>query len=162
MGMATFTDNKEQIHREFSQLENLYVKLKDDYDFNLPEKLRFGKYEFINTNKYRLVELGIDSYAGILYTTSYQIEFDYGVWSYEFNNELPPEYEVSEEIVEGHLIKTVKAINPHEGLTGMNILYYQDCLNTTSDCNSLTMYARDLTFTQQQEVLEFFNSWTYN
>lgn len=33
MGMATFTEDKHQIHREFSQLENLYSHLKDQYQF---------------------------------------------------------------------------------------------------------------------------------
>ena len=30
MGMATFTDDKQQLHKEFSSLKNLFDKLKTD------------------------------------------------------------------------------------------------------------------------------------
>jgi len=39
MGMATFTDNKEQVHREFSSLKHLFDCLKNDF-FKEDEKFR--------------------------------------------------------------------------------------------------------------------------
>ncbi len=34
MGMASFTEDEEQVRQEFTKIKNLYNELKDEYDFN--------------------------------------------------------------------------------------------------------------------------------
>lgn len=58
MGMATFTDDKEQIHREFSQLENLYFDLKDKHGFTTLSMGMSGDYELAEEHRTNMVRIG--------------------------------------------------------------------------------------------------------
>ncbi len=58
MGMATFTDDEQQIHREFKQLENLYFDLKDQYQFTTLSMGMSGDYELALEHKTTMVRIG--------------------------------------------------------------------------------------------------------
>lgn len=58
MGMATFTDDEEQIHREFSQLENLYFDLKDQYQFTTLSMGMSGDYQLAQKHRTTMVRIG--------------------------------------------------------------------------------------------------------
>ncbi|QTY27983.1 YggS family pyridoxal phosphate-dependent enzyme [Flavobacterium sp. CS20] len=58
MGMATFTDDEQQIHREFSQLENLYFDLKDQYHFTTLSMGMSGDYELALEHRTNMVRIG--------------------------------------------------------------------------------------------------------
>ncbi len=58
MGMATFTDDEAQIHREFSQLENLYFELKDQYRFDTLSMGMSGDYKLALEHHSTMVRIG--------------------------------------------------------------------------------------------------------
>jgi len=58
MGMATFTDDKDQIHREFSQLETLYFQLKEKYSFTILSMGMSGDYELAQEHQTNMVRIG--------------------------------------------------------------------------------------------------------
>jgi len=58
MGMATFTDDEQQIHREFTQLEHLYFDLKDQYQFTTLSMGMSGDYELALEHRTTMVRIG--------------------------------------------------------------------------------------------------------
>jgi pyridoxal phosphate enzyme (YggS family) len=58
MGMATFTDDEEQIHREFKQLENLYFNLKEQHQFTTLSMGMSGDYELALEHQTNMVRIG--------------------------------------------------------------------------------------------------------
>ncbi len=57
MGMATFTENKDQIEREFSTLDQLFLELKDQYQLDILSMGMSGDYNIalkFNTNMVRI------------------------------------------------------------------------------------------------------------
>lgn len=58
MGMATFTDDEAQIHREFTQLENLYFELKDKHQFSTLSMGMSGDYELAQEHRTNMVRIG--------------------------------------------------------------------------------------------------------
>jgi pyridoxal phosphate enzyme (YggS family) len=58
MGMATFTDDEAQVHREFTQLENLYTELKDEYNFNTLSMGMSGDYQLALEHNTTMVRIG--------------------------------------------------------------------------------------------------------
>ncbi|TKS56151.1 YggS family pyridoxal phosphate-dependent enzyme [Mesohalobacter halotolerans] len=58
MGMATFTDDETQIHREFTQLENLYFDLKDKHNFTTLSMGMSGDYELALEHQNTMVRIG--------------------------------------------------------------------------------------------------------
>lgn len=58
MGMATFTDDEAQVHREFTQLENLYFDLKDQYHFTTLSMGMSGDYELALEHQTNMVRIG--------------------------------------------------------------------------------------------------------
>ncbi len=58
MGMATFTDDEQQIHREFSQLESLYFDLKNQYHFTTLSMGMSGDYELALEHRTNMLRIG--------------------------------------------------------------------------------------------------------
>jgi len=58
MGMATFTDDETQVHREFTQLKNLYAELKDEYNFNTLSMGMSGDYQLALEHNTTMVRIG--------------------------------------------------------------------------------------------------------
>lgn len=58
MGMATFTDNEAQVHREFTQLEKLYFELKDQHGFTTLSMGMSGDYELAQEHRTTMVRIG--------------------------------------------------------------------------------------------------------
>lgn len=58
MGMATFTDDEAQIHREFSQLEKLFFDLKDKHQFTTLSMGMSGDYELAQEHRTTMVRIG--------------------------------------------------------------------------------------------------------
>jgi len=58
MGMATFTDDETQVHREFTQLENLYFDLKDKHNFTTLSIGMSGDYELALEHRTTMVRIG--------------------------------------------------------------------------------------------------------
>ena len=58
MGMATFTDDEEQIHREFAELEKLYYDLKDENDFTTLSMGMSGDYQLALEHNTNMVRIG--------------------------------------------------------------------------------------------------------
>jgi len=58
MGMATFTENEAQIHREFKQLEDFYSELKDKYKFDTLSMGMSGDYELAQEHQTTMVRIG--------------------------------------------------------------------------------------------------------
>jgi pyridoxal phosphate enzyme (YggS family) len=70
MGMATFTDDEAQIHREFSQLEKLYFELKDKHQFTTLSMGMSGDYELAQEHRTTMVRIGSKIFG----------KRDYGEW----------------------------------------------------------------------------------
>ncbi len=58
MGMATFTDDKEQIRREFSQLQNLYRELKTKHNFDVLSMGMTGDYQIAIEHGSTMIRIG--------------------------------------------------------------------------------------------------------
>jgi len=58
MGMATFTEDEDQINREFSALENLYVELKEDYNFTTLSMGMSGDYQIALNHHSNMIRVG--------------------------------------------------------------------------------------------------------
>ena len=63
MGMATLTENKEQIHHEFASLKQLFDTLKQDYfsqqvDFKIISMGMSGDYEIAISEGSTMVRIG--------------------------------------------------------------------------------------------------------
>lgn len=59
MGMATFTDNMDQVRREFKSLKELYAKLKNNYtDFNTLSMGMSGDYKIAIEEGSTMVRIG--------------------------------------------------------------------------------------------------------
>ena len=59
MGMATFTDNIDQVRREFKSLKELYAKLKNNYtDFNTLSMGMSGDYKIAIEEGSTMVRIG--------------------------------------------------------------------------------------------------------
>ena len=58
MGMATFTDDKDQIKREFSTLENMYFDLKDKYEFTTLSMGMSGDYPIALEHNSNMIRVG--------------------------------------------------------------------------------------------------------
>ncbi|HDZ06248.1 hypothetical protein LCGC14_0147720 [marine sediment metagenome] len=59
MGMATFTDNMDQVRREFKNLKDLYTKLKNNYtDFNILSMGMSGDYNIAIEEGSTMVRIG--------------------------------------------------------------------------------------------------------
>jgi hypothetical protein len=59
MGMATFTENKEQIRNEFSNLSNLFNRLKPHYpEFEILSMGMSGDYEIAIEEGSNMVRIG--------------------------------------------------------------------------------------------------------
>lgn len=58
MAMATFTDDKEQIDREFKSIQNLYNELKDSYNFDILSIGMSGDYPIAIENGSTMVRVG--------------------------------------------------------------------------------------------------------
>jgi pyridoxal phosphate enzyme (YggS family) len=58
MGMATFTDDENQAHREFTQLEKLYFELKDKHNFTTLSMGMSGDYELAQEHQTNMVRIG--------------------------------------------------------------------------------------------------------
>ncbi len=58
MGMATFTDDEAQIHREFNQLEKLYLHLKEEHQFNTLSMGMSGDYQLALQHQTTMVRIG--------------------------------------------------------------------------------------------------------
>ncbi len=58
MGMATFTDDEAQVHREFTQLEKLYFELKDQHGFTTLSMGMSGDYELAQEHHTTMVRIG--------------------------------------------------------------------------------------------------------
>ena len=59
MGMATFTDNMDQVRREFRSLKDLYAKLKNNYtDFNTLSMGMSGDYKIAIEEGSTMVRIG--------------------------------------------------------------------------------------------------------
>jgi len=70
MGMATFTDDEAQIHREFSQLEKLFFDLKDKHQFTTLSMGMSGDYELAQEHRTTMVRIGSKIFG----------KRDYGEW----------------------------------------------------------------------------------
>lgn len=59
MGMASFTDNKDQVRREFNGLKSLYSKMKDTYkDFSILSMGMSGDYQIAIEEGSNMVRIG--------------------------------------------------------------------------------------------------------
>jgi pyridoxal phosphate enzyme (YggS family) len=58
MGMATFTDYEAQIHREFTQLEKLYLQLKEQHHFTTLSMGMSGDYQLALQHQTTMVRIG--------------------------------------------------------------------------------------------------------
>ncbi|HLV92576.1 MAG TPA: YggS family pyridoxal phosphate-dependent enzyme [Aequorivita sp.] len=58
MGMATFTDNEEQISNEFGKLKRIYDSLKKDYNFSTLSMGMSGDYPIAIENGSNMVRVG--------------------------------------------------------------------------------------------------------
>lgn len=58
MGMATFTDDKEQIKREFTLLKNLYEQLKSSHNFDVLSMGMTGDYKIAIEQGSNMIRIG--------------------------------------------------------------------------------------------------------
>jgi hypothetical protein len=58
MGMATFTEDEAQIHREFKQLEDFYFELKSKYQFDTLSMGMSGDYVLAQDHQTTMVRIG--------------------------------------------------------------------------------------------------------
>ena len=58
MGMATFTDDEDQIHQEFDQLERVYFELKEEFGFDTLSMGMSGDYQLALKHHTNMVRIG--------------------------------------------------------------------------------------------------------
>jgi len=58
MGMATFTDDEDQIHKEFDQLERVYFELKEEFGFDTLSMGMSGDYQLALKHHTNMVRIG--------------------------------------------------------------------------------------------------------
>jgi uncharacterized pyridoxal phosphate-containing UPF0001 family protein len=58
MGMATFTDNKEQVSAEFQKLNTYYNELKETYDFDILSMGMSGDYQLAIEKESTMIRVG--------------------------------------------------------------------------------------------------------
>jgi pyridoxal phosphate enzyme (YggS family) len=68
MGMATFTEDEAQIHREFSVLENLFHAIKDEYNFTTLSMGMSGDYHLAQEHGTTMIRVGSKIFGARNYT----------------------------------------------------------------------------------------------
>jgi hypothetical protein len=58
MGMATFTDDEDQIHKEFDELERVYFELKEEFSFDTLSMGMSGDYQLALKHHTNMVRIG--------------------------------------------------------------------------------------------------------
>lgn len=58
MGMATFTDDEDQVHQEFDQLERVYFELKEEFGFDTLSMGMSGDYQLALKHHTNMVRIG--------------------------------------------------------------------------------------------------------
>jgi len=99
----------------------------------------------------------MDSYTGEFVGGEVALEFDYGLYSTDFDECREPQYLVTFETVAGHRAKVVR---PRAGGHGFTGIYFP---NTNSDSNplrrdKLAVWGQDLTDAQQDLALKIFQT----
>lgn len=132
---------------------------KDDTIFENGNLIAIGEYTFNFTSDFGLTEeQGIDSYVGKVSNDNFSLTFDYG-WYTRPSEDLPiDEYEVVEDVIDGHFRQIVKALDPESGYTSIHLFNIIDATANPAAYNSLTFNAIGIKAEEQAYILSVFSS----
>ncbi|TCK64691.1 hypothetical protein DFQ05_2674 [Winogradskyella wandonensis] len=121
--------------------------------------IQIGNYIFNFPSKFKLEEQqGIDSYVGNINGSGISIFFDYGWYTGPVNNPSLNQYIVNEDEISGHYRQIVKSINSESNSIRIHLYNISEALENPLETNSLTMYANQLSISQQEMLDEVFNN----
>jgi hypothetical protein len=115
-------------------------------------RLDAGPFSILAPSAWEFRQLvGVDSYVGEFVGNGLVLTFDFGGYSNPLKEEKGPAYVVVYKSIGGRRAKIVGPKTPGQGITGV---YFRNA----GYSSALTLFARDLTSTQQQLVLEIFET----
>ena len=131
----------------------------DDNNNNEPSSIEIGNYIFNFETEFTLEQLqGIDSYVGNVNGSGITLFFDYGWYTRPATNLSADEYEVTEEEINGHYRQIVKPLDSETNFTRIHLFKTSDSIESPSGYNSLTMSTNNLNTSEQEMIIEVFNS----
>lgn len=121
--------------------------------------IEIGDYVFEFPSEFELIEeQGIDSYIGKLVGSEITLSFDFGWYTAPATGLSPDQYKITVDNIEGHYRQIVKSIDPEFGFARVHLYNINDALASPHGYNSLTMSASNVTFEEQELVIDIFNS----
>ena len=131
----------------------------DNNNNNEPSSIEIGNYIFNFETEFTLEQLqGIDSYVGNVNGSGITLSFDYGWYTRPAKNLSADEYEVTEEEINGHYRQIVKPLDSETNFTRIHLFKTSDSIESPSGYNSLTMSTNNLNTSEQEMIIEVFNS----
>jgi hypothetical protein len=103
---------------------------------------------------------GVDSYVGEFAGEGVKLTFDFGIYSSSFDQAKKPAYVISHESIGGLSAKVVHPRTAGHGITGVYFRHagHSNKLGPFGYSNKLSLFAEDLTSTQQELVLKIFET----
>ena len=116
------------------------------------ERVDTGPFSILAPAGWKFHQLaGVDSFVGEFVGDGITLKFDFGARSNPLTEEKKPAYVVVHKSIAGRRARIVSSRTPGHGITGV---YFRD----VGDSNALTLFAHDLTSTQQELVLRVFET----
>ncbi len=128
-------------------------------DTSEPSSIEIRNYKLNFPTTFTLEEIqGIDSYVGYIKGSGITLTFDYGWYTSAYTGLSPEEYLVTEDEIQGHYRQIVKPVNSENNYTNLHIYKISDTINNEGGYNSLSVYTNNLNSSQQQMIVEVFNT----
>ena len=116
------------------------------------ERVDAGPFSILAPPGWKFHQLaGVDSFVGEFVGDDITLRFDFGAHSNPLKEEKKPAYVVLHKSIAGRKARIVSSRTPGQGITGV---YFRN----VGDSNALTLFAHDLTPTQQELVLKVFET----
>ena len=116
------------------------------------ERVDAGPFSILAPAGWKFHQLaGVDSFVGEFVGDGIMLKFDFGAHSNPLKEEKKPAYVVAHMSIAGRRARIVSSRTPGHGITGV---YFRN----VGDSNALTLFAHDLTSTQQELVLKVFET----
>lgn len=128
----------------------------------LTPPIEIGNYSFQFSSEFVLVPgQGIDSYIGNINGDGISLSFDYGWFTRPSSNLSATEYVVTENEIDGHFKQIVKPFDSQNNFTKIHLYKISDQINSPNGYNSLTIRVKNITLSEQEMIIDVFNSVTF-
>ncbi len=128
-------------------------------DGNEPSSVTIGDYTFNFPTRFVLEEAeGIDSFVGQIRGDGITLNFDFGPFTGPLNNVSEDQFEILEDEIEGHFRQIVIPFDSNTDRTRIHLFRIQDTIDMPSLFDRLTMSTTNLSATQQDVIVEAFES----